>query len=146
MIKLKIYLFQQSPILYKLCNSYTDYHNIGDYYGKTGKFALEFKRALAHGTFNGAMRMVQGGKFEHGFLSGFVSSLGGSYMDKNRGDMTVIEKIAISAAIGGTAEALGGGKFANGAVTGAYVYLLNHMSHAMQREKARKKTNEDIAN
>ena len=92
------------------------------------------------------MRLAQGGKFHHGFLSGFISSLGGSYVDKNRGDMTVTEKIVISAAIGGTAEALGGGKFANGAVTGAYVYLLNHMSHAMQREKARKKTNEDIAN
>jgi hypothetical protein len=33
----------------------------------------------------------------------------------------------ISAAIGGTAEALGGGKFANGAVTGAWVMMLNHM-------------------
>ena len=92
------------------------------------------------------MRLAQGGKFHHGFLSGFVSSLGGSYMDKNRGDMTVIEKIAISAAIGGTAEALGGGKFANGAVTGAFVYLLNHLAHSTQREIARKKIIEDIAN
>ena len=76
------------------------------------------------------MLLAQGGKFHHGFLSGFVSSLGGSYMDKNRGDMTVIEKIAISAAIGGTAEALGGGKFANGAVTGAYVMAFNHLMHS----------------
>jgi hypothetical protein len=36
------------------------------------------------------MRFSQGGKFEHGFLSGFVSSIGGA-------------------------------KFANGTVTGAYV-------------------------
>jgi hypothetical protein len=35
-----------------------------------------------------------------------------------------VVKIMISAAIGGTAEALGGGKFANGAVTGAYVMIL----------------------
>jgi len=41
--------------------------------------------------------------------------------------MTGAQRIAISAAIGGTAEALGGGKFANGAVTGAYVMALNHM-------------------
>jgi len=33
---------------------------------------LEFKRAVAHGTFNGAMRMAQAGKFHHGFLSGGV--------------------------------------------------------------------------
>jgi len=43
--------------------------------------------------------------------------------------MSGAERIAISAAIGGTAEALGGGKFANGAVTGAYVMALNHMGH-----------------
>ncbi|KAF0204072.1 MAG: hypothetical protein FD170_761 [Bacteroidetes bacterium] len=44
--------------------------------------------------------------------------------------MSGAERIAISAAIGGTAEALGGGKFANGAVTGAYVMALNHMMHS----------------
>ncbi|KAF0204070.1 MAG: RHS repeat-associated core domain [Bacteroidetes bacterium] len=81
------------------------------------------------------MRLTQGGKFEHGFLSGFVSSLGGSYIDKFRGDMSGAEKIAISAAIGGTAEALGGGKFANGAVTGAYVMALNHMGENFQANK-----------
>jgi hypothetical protein len=73
------------------------------------------------------MRLAQGGKFHHGFLSGFVSSLGGSYMDWKGGDMIGLQKIAISAAIGGTAEALGGGKFANGAVTGAYVMAFNHL-------------------
>jgi len=26
------------------------------------------------GTFNGTMRMAQGGRFEHGFLSGFASA------------------------------------------------------------------------
>jgi hypothetical protein len=38
---------------------------------------------------------------------------------KNKG-----AQIALSAVIGGTAEALGGGKFANGAVTRAYVMIL----------------------
>jgi hypothetical protein len=36
-------------------------------------------------------------------------------------------QVIMSAAIGGTAEALGGGKFANGAVTGAYVMMFNHL-------------------
>jgi len=35
----------------------------------------------------------------------------------------------MQAHVGGTAEALGGGKFANGAVTGAYVMMLNHLIH-----------------
>lgn len=97
---------------------------------------MEFKRALAHGTFNGAMRLAQGGKFHHGFLSGFVSSLGGSFLIKNGGDMTGIGKITISATIGGTAEALGGGKFANGAVTGAYVMAFNHLMHSVSESKS----------
>ena len=42
--------------------------------------------------------------------------------------MSVAGQVIISGAIGGTAEALGGGKFANGAVTGAYVMMFNHLS------------------
>ena len=57
---------------------------IGDYFKIAQiKNAKEFKRAMVHGIFNGGMRMAQGGKFEHGFLSGFVSSLGGSFMQTN---------------------------------------------------------------
>ncbi|TVR83083.1 MAG: hypothetical protein EA412_01060 [Chitinophagaceae bacterium] len=41
--------------------------------------------------------------------------------------MSVAGQVIISGAIGGTAEALGGGKFANGAVTGAYVMMFNHL-------------------
>ncbi len=80
-----------------------------------------------HGLTNKAMRMIQGGKFEHGFLSGFVSSLGGTAMMKYGANMDIGAKVAVSAALGGTAEALGGGKFANGAVTGAYVMMFNHL-------------------
>ncbi len=44
--------------------------------------------------------------------------------------MNTADKIVLSSVIGGTAEALGGGKFANGAVTGgAYVMMLNHLMH-----------------
>ena len=34
-----------------------------------------------------------------------------------------------AAVVGGTASELGGGKFADGAVTGAYTMLFNHMAH-----------------
>jgi hypothetical protein len=50
-------------------------------------------------------------------------------MQANGGNMGMGDKVILSAVIGGTAEALGGGKFSNGAVTGAFVYLLNHASH-----------------
>ncbi|MFW6248697.1 MAG: hypothetical protein ACOC4J_02890 [Bacteroidota bacterium] len=44
----------------------------------------------------------------------------------------------MSAAIGGTAEALGGGKFANGAVTGAYVMMFNHLGQKMRQRRVGK--------
>jgi len=44
-------------------------------------------------------------------------------------------KVAMAGAIGGTAEALGGGKFANGAVTGAYVMMFNHVQSQIERQK-----------
>lgn len=40
--------------------------------------------------------------------------------------------IIVGATLGGTAEALGGGKFANGAITGAFVVLFNHLGHPQQ--------------
>ena len=47
--------------------------------------------------------------------------------------MTFTEKTAIAAVIGGTADPDsyrdGGGKFANGAVTGAFVMAFNHLMH-----------------
>ena len=38
-------------------------------------------------------------------------------------------QLVTAAVVGGTASELGGGKFANGAVTGAYTMLFNHMAH-----------------
>jgi len=47
-------------------------------------------------------------------------------MQSNGGTMSIGDKVILSAVIGGTAEALWGGKFANGAVTGAIVFTLRN--------------------
>jgi len=44
-------------------------------------------------------------------------------------DKLIVGSVAISAVLGGTVEVLGGGKFANGAISGAYIMLLNHMGN-----------------
>ncbi|NOU45781.1 MAG: hypothetical protein HOO86_01820 [Bacteroidales bacterium] len=54
--------------------------------------------------------------------------------------MNDISKIALSAVIGGTAETLGG-KFANGAVTGAFVMMLNHMAQQVDGGDDERKKN-----
>ena len=92
--------------------------------------ATELGRSLAHGAFQGVVRVAQGGKFIHGFMAGAVSSISGSASTSwgLSSEMSVI----VGAALGGTAEALGGGKFANGAITGAFVVLFNHLMHPPQ--------------
>jgi hypothetical protein len=62
------------------------------------------------------------------YSSRSISSLGGSFIQSNDGNMSLGAKVTLSAVIGGTAEKLGGGKFANGAVTGAYVMMFNHLA------------------
>ena len=49
--------------------------------------------------------------------------------------MSVGMQVAMAGAIGGTAEALGGGKFANGAVTGAYVVMFNHFKNEIDERR-----------
>jgi len=74
--------------------------------------------------------------------------LGGSYLQSYGGNMTFTEKTAIAAVIGGTAEALGGGKFANGAVTGAFVEAYNHLMHEpreINQEISRETVTEEVS-
>lgn len=98
---------------------------IGNIFGDVTKdFWHEFGRASAHGTSNGLIRLAQGGKFEHGFFAGFVSS---GVSSLHISDVST----AISSAVGGASEAIGGGKFMNGAITGAYTFLFNHYRHEM---------------
>lgn len=67
-----------------------------------------------------------GGKCGAGALSAAFSKIavvnGWSGGDKLSGTIT-------SAVVGGTGSVLGGGKFANGAVTGAFGYLFNYLAH-----------------
>ncbi|NPD47901.1 hypothetical protein HNS40_20235 [Lentimicrobium sp. S6] len=96
-------------------------------------FAKGLVGAWAHGGIQGVGRVIQGGKFEHGFMSGFVSSLASSL---SMGITTADNKPAygaqffIAAVSGGLAERVSGGSFMNGAMTGVFVLMFNHLSHA----------------
>lgn len=85
--------------------------------------------AFSHGTSQGLISEATGGDFGQGFLAGSFSSYAGSYM--NGIDSEALQVIT-GAAVGGTAAVLGGGKFANGAITGAYVVAFNHLLHKLQ--------------
>ncbi|CAA6816961.1 MAG: Unknown protein [uncultured Sulfurovum sp.] len=87
-------------------------------------------KALLHGITRAAISKAQGGKWSAGFWSGFASS---ALAPTIASAETFSGKVTISAIVGGTASELGGGKFANGAVTGAFVFMYNDMAHARQK-------------
>ena len=101
-------------------------------------------KVLAHGFAGGISSVLNGGKFGHGFASaGFTQALAGA-IDKIGGRIGNITKgdyfstanrtmrIMASAVVGGTASAISGGKFANGAVTGAFSRGFNDEAHFQQ--------------
>lgn len=92
-------------------------------------FNLETARhVVGHGVVGGSANYAMGGKFQDGFLSAAVSAAASNagLLGKAGGELSGAERRTITAAaIGGTASALGGGKFANGAATAAFQHLLN---------------------
>lgn len=73
---------------------------------------------IAQGLTGGVVSVAQGGNFGSGFLAGGVGSLAGQFSE---GQFDA-GKLILSAALGAADSALGGGKFTNGAITGAFAY------------------------
>jgi hypothetical protein len=78
-------------------------------------------KAAAHGVARGAIQSAQGGSFKAGFLSGFSSAVDVG----TSGYGGVVGRTTIMGIVGGTASALGGGKFSNGAMSGAFTHMFN---------------------
>ncbi|MCG8369707.1 MAG: hypothetical protein MJA32_04235, partial [Proteobacteria bacterium] len=115
------------------------------YVGSTwfGKLATDFSaglyaaKILVHGTIGGITSVLQGGKFGHGFASAGLTAASSTfnnsnYIHKNSNGFSW-RRVAIGAAIGGTASKLSGGKFANGAMTGAFSQALNQENGEQDR-------------
>ena len=82
------------------------------------------KTLVAHGLAGGIVQDRMGGSFGAGFLAGSAGSYFGSSGKSSKAN-EIIGNTAIEAVIGGTISVVGGGKFANGAQTGAFRYLFN---------------------
>ena len=83
-------------------------------------------KASAHGLSRAIISMAQGGTFKSGFASGFSASFfspGTTMGGDGAGGFTL--RTTISGIVGGTASEIGGGKFSNGAVSGAFVHMFN---------------------
>ncbi|WP_372627984.1 toxin TcdB middle/N-terminal domain-containing protein, partial [Arsukibacterium sp.] len=88
----------------------------------------------SHAVAGGIVSVVSGGKFGHGFISaGITKGAGGAFL-KGGGNLSsgdIVKGTVLSAVISGTVSELTGGKFANGASTGAFQYLFNHARESM---------------
>lgn len=79
------------------------------------------------------MSKLNGGRFAHGFISAgttqaFAKTIGG-IGDGERSFGITAARVTSAAIVGGAASELSGGKFANGAVTGAFSRAFNDQLH-----------------
>lgn len=108
---------------------------------KAGKFGTGFLQDFAntaggsaalHGAVGGTASVASGGKFHSGFLAGGFANLAGSFGVDRLGFNEVpgsqgefFGRTAYQAVAGGVGSIMGGSKFGNGAITGAFGYLFN---------------------
>lgn len=97
------------------------------FYGSADDVLLQklYKHTFSQGWLEG----IQGGNMFHGMMMGAVSGAGGHYIDKYQSTLGTAGEIAASAVLGGTVDEIGGGKFANGAITSAFSIMFNDMMH-----------------
>lgn len=91
-----------------------------------------FGKIASHGTVQGLASVANGGKFIHGFYAGAVTPLGSmatSYLPSD------LERVVAASVIGGTTSELSGGKFANGAVSAAFVQMYNEEAVAQTQKE-----------
>ena len=93
---------------------------IGGAWGASAGVGAKAGRAILHGLSRAAISRAQGGKWSAGFWSGFAGSALAPFAGRST---------AGAAIVGGTASVIGGGKFANGAVSAAFVHMYNAMAH-----------------
>lgn len=109
------------------------FFGIGQEYAPTGGpvgVGQEITDVVQHGFVGGLQTVAERGNFDSGFLSAAVPigvDFGLQSAGINAGGP--LWGTVKASVIGGTASVLGGGKFANGAVTGAFSYDFNEVAH-----------------
>ncbi|KZN34384.1 hypothetical protein N480_22535 [Pseudoalteromonas luteoviolacea S2607] len=92
------------------------------------RLGQQLQWAGSHALVGGISSIASGGKFGHGFVSaGFTKmAMGNAGFNMNNREWTAIAgRTTVAAIVGGTASAITGGKFANGARTAAMMHLVN---------------------
>ncbi|MCF6325333.1 MAG: FG-GAP-like repeat-containing protein [Gammaproteobacteria bacterium] len=104
-----------------------------------GEFSEGFDKAFMHGASQGLIGAAGGGSFQDGFLGGFVSSYIQIDDYSKLGFKTDLSQSIAAAVAGGTVSVIGGGKFGNGAVSAAFVYMFNHAASKRREIRERQR-------
>jgi len=105
---------------------------IGSSWGASASAGTKVGKALTHAISRAVITKAQGGKWSAGFWSGFANSALAPLASNAH---TVLVKVAMSTIVGGIVSELGGGKFANGTVTMAFVMLFNDLQHKYLKQQ-----------
>ena len=76
------------------------------------------------------MSVLQGGRFGHGFISGFATQAASGHIG---GLKHTHQRVMADAVLGCTVSATTGGNFANGAITGAFSRAFNDERHVRSK-------------
>lgn len=90
-----------------------------------------FKHAFSQTWLEG----IRGGNMKHGLMAGITSAIGGSAIEKYGSGLSVAGKVSANAVLSGTVAEVGGGKFANGAITGAFAMMFNQLKHLHAKQQ-----------
>jgi RHS repeat-associated protein len=105
-------------------------------------------QTAGHALVGGALSEIQGGDFGSGALAAGLSAGLAPGVNLIGGGSPEIEYVAarvtVSAVIGGTAAEISGGKFANGAVTAAFLRLYNEEVHLRLATRNQRAENEEL--
>jgi RHS repeat-associated protein len=91
-------------------------------------------RSLVHGLVGGGLEEAQGGHFADGFIAAATGEAVSMHFPLSADGLTlktIASRTATAAIVGGTATAIIGGDFANGAKTAAYAQLYNDFNDLM---------------
>ena len=104
---------------------------IGSLFTTSAGQNFSFLKSSTHGLSQGLISKAQGGAFSSGFWSGFI----GSETSVGSGGPASLGEMIVAGTVGGTVSDLTGGDFANGAVSGAFIYLFNEHGAGHNKDK-----------
>ena len=102
--------------------------------GNFGFNPATFKYVAAMSGASGVISVIQGGKFGHGFASAGLGAIAGGAL-KIDNVKSVGAKATVRAIVGGTVSELSGGKFSNGAISGAFSQLSTDFGESLKPQE-----------